>query len=110
MRHAFLCLCSILNHRWNIKPLVYTLANPGCKSRKCSPVIASPYLCAKEATTCEELNLKDGVSALQSVVPFLLKVPPHGGLEESAEVAWTCMEHVLGCFVDPDLCTYPSML
>lgn len=29
---------------------------------------------------CEALNLKDGASALQSVEPFLLKVPPDGGL------------------------------
>lgn len=35
-------------------------------------------------------------------------MPPHEGLEECAELTWTCMELVLGCFVDPDLCVCTS--
>lgn len=41
------------------KTLVQTLAIPR------NARVASPYFCAEEATTCEALNLKDGVSALQ---------------------------------------------
>ena len=56
----FSSVCCILSYLRNIKKtLVQTLAIPR------NARVASPYFCAEEATTCEALNLKDGVSALQ---------------------------------------------
>lgn len=65
------------------------------------------YFCAEVATTCEALNLKDGVSALQSVVLFLLKVPPHGGLEEKWLGPWSM--HMLKYALNV-LCLWPHSL
>lgn len=63
MHHAFLSHCCTMNHIWRIKPMVYTLSNPGCKSRNRPGIVESPYFCPDEATTCKALNLRDGVSA-----------------------------------------------
>lgn len=94
-------------------PLYLLLSEPTLEDRNIEYSLSNTMLCA-ETTQHQSislqvgqqharyLNLKDAIhfSALQSVVPFLLKVPSDGGSEEHAGVVWTCMDLMLGCFVD----------
>lgn len=71
----------------------------------CSSILTSPYF----RQHVKHLTSKT-LEVHFSLVPFLSRVPSDGGLEECAEVAFTCKELVLGCFVDSDLCIWSCML